>query len=156
MRDAAGVASDRFHPFGLSQLLLQIRAHSIGTLARLDFPPRLLAGVCLQARAPMKPDTAADAGLARKGEQVYQAGKPGAPACKYCHGANGEGLAPVFARLAGQHAEFVYAALQPYQDAADFKNPYAWVMKGVVENLSDEDLKAVAAYISGLSSLANR
>jgi cytochrome c553 len=97
---------------------------------------------------PMKPNTAGDATLARKGEQIYQSGKSGAPACRYCHGANGEGLAPVFPRLAGQHADFVYAALQPYKHVADFKNPYAWVMKAVVENWSDEDLKAVAAYVS--------
>jgi cytochrome c553 len=100
--------------------------------------------------APMKPETDVDDGLARKGEHIYQVGKPGAPACRYCHGANGEGLAPVFPRLAGQHADFVYASLQPYQHVADFKNPYAWVMKAVVENWSDEDLKAVAAYVSGL------
>jgi cytochrome c553 len=100
--------------------------------------------------APMTPDAAADAGLAHKGERIYQVGKPGAPACRYCHGATGEGLAPVFPRLAGQHAPFVYASLQPYQRAADFRNPYAWVMKAVVENWSDEDLKAVAAYVSGL------
>ena len=102
------------------------------------------------AQPPMRPEAVADAELARQGERIYQVGKPGAPACKYCHGATGEGLAPVFPRLAGQHAQFVYASLQPYQHAADFKNPYAWVMKAVVENWSDEDLKAVAAYVSGL------
>ena len=102
--------------------------------------------------APMKPETTADAALARKGEQIYQKGKAGAPACRYCHGANGDGLAPVFPRLAGQHADFVYASLQPYKKVDDFKNPYAWVMKAVVENWSDEDLKAVAAYVSGLKS----
>jgi len=97
---------------------------------------------------PMKPEIAADAALARNGEQIYQSGKSGAPACRYCHGATGEGVAPVFPRLAGQHSDFVYAALQPYKHVDDFKNPYAWVMKAVVENWSDEELKAVAAYIS--------
>ena len=76
--------------------------------------------------------------------------KPGAPACQYCHGAKGEGVAPVIPRLAGQHASFVYASLQPYKNVADFKNPYASVMKAVVENWSDDELKAVAAYISVL------
>ena len=97
---------------------------------------------------PMKPDTPDNSPLAHKGEQIYQTGKPGAPACRYCHGASGEGVAPVFPRLAGQHAEFVYASLQPYKHVADFKNPYAWVMKAVVENWSDEELKAVATYVS--------
>src|SRR5262245_27796381 len=74
---------------------------------------------------PMQPDTPADSARVLLGEQIYQTGKPGAPACRYCHGATGEGLTPVFPRLAGQHAEFVYAALQPYQHVNDFKNPYA-------------------------------
>ena len=102
--------------------------------------------------APMRPDTPSDPARALAGEQIYQMGKPGAPACRYCHGVDGAGLAPVFPRLAGQHAGFVYAALQPYQHVADFKNPYAFVMKAVVQNLSDDDLKAVAAYVSGMSS----
>lgn len=97
---------------------------------------------------PMRSDTPGESLLTRKGEQIYQSGKPGAPACKYCHGANGEGVAPVFPRLAGQHAGFVYTSLQPYKHVADFKNPYAWVMKAVVENWSDEELTAVAAYVS--------
>jgi mono/diheme cytochrome c family protein len=32
----------------------------------------------------------------------------------------------------------------------DFKNPYAWVMKAMVENGTDADLKAVAAYLSSM------
>ena len=99
---------------------------------------------------PMKPEAPGDVALTRKGEQIYRTGKPGAPACIYCHGAKGEGLAPVFPRLAGQHASFVYASLQPYKRSGDFKNPYALVMKAVVENWSDEDLKAVATYVSSL------
>src|SRR5262249_30820844 len=35
---------------------------------------------------PMKPEARADSALALRGEQIYQSGKSGAPACKYCHG----------------------------------------------------------------------
>lgn len=84
------------------------------------------------------------------GEAIFKAGKPGVPACQYCHGAQGQGVAPVFARLAGQHAKFVVAAIQPYRKVNDFKNPYAYVMKAVVQNLSDADIAAVAAYIESM------
>jgi hypothetical protein len=50
VRDAARKASDGFHFRGLLQLLLQIRSVSIGTLARVDVPPRLVADVRLQAQ----------------------------------------------------------------------------------------------------------
>lgn len=99
---------------------------------------------------PMKGAPATNEALAKQGQTIYQTGKSGAPACKYCHGAKGEGLAPVFARIGGQHAEFIYASLLPYKSHDDFKNPYAWVMKAVVENWSDADLRAVSAYLGTL------
>lgn len=91
--------------------------------------------------------TSASAEVLALGESVFMKGKPGAPACQYCHGAKGQGVAPVFARLAGQHAKFVVDSIQPYRTVDDFKNPYAFVMKAVVQNLSDAEIEAVAAYI---------
>lgn len=99
---------------------------------------------------PMRHDGPLDARLVARGEAVYNAGKPGAPACQYCHGARGEGAAPVFARIGGQHPEFIVASLQPYRLHSGFKNPYANVMKAVVQAWSDEDIKAVAAYAATL------
>lgn len=81
------------------------------------------------------------------GETLFKAGKAGVPACQHCHGARGQGLAPLFPRLAGQHARFVVASIQPYRVVKEFKNPYAYVMKAVVQNLNDAEITAVAAYI---------
>ncbi|MGA0611753.1 c-type cytochrome [Caldimonas sp. KR1-144] len=101
--------------------------------------------------APMRHGGALDAQLVARGEQIYRVGKPGAPACQWCHGERGEGTAPVFARLAGQHPEFVVEALKPYRVVPRFGNPYANVMKAVVQEWSDEDLAAVAAYVASLN-----
>jgi len=100
---------------------------------------------------PMRYTGRVDTALAARGEVIFNQGKPGAPACRLCHGARGEGLAPVFARVAGQHPEFVVEALQPYRKAPRFGNPYAYVMKAVVQELSDSDIEAVAAYVATLS-----
>jgi cytochrome c553 len=103
------------------------------------------------ALPPMQQSDPPDAKLAARGEAVFREGRPGAPACRYCHGEKGEGVAPVFARLAGQNPDFIIASIEPYRRDERFRNPYAYVMKAVVENLSDDDIKAVAAYVAGLT-----
>lgn len=102
------------------------------------------------SQAPMRRDGPRDAALLARGEAVFKLGKPGAPACQYCHGPAGQGVAPVFARLAGQHPEFIEASLQPYRKESSFANPYAYVMKAVVQEWSDDDIRAVAAYVGSL------
>jgi cytochrome c553 len=99
---------------------------------------------------PMRHESAADPTLLKRGEEVFRVGKPGAPACQYCHGTAGQGVAPVFARLAGQHPEFIVASLQPYRKKSSFGNPYAYVMKAAVQEWSDDDIRAVAAYVGTL------
>ena len=100
---------------------------------------------------PMKFTGRVAAELAARGEVIFSKGKPCAPACRYCHGSHGEGVAPVFARLAGQYPKFVVDSLQPYRKESKFGNPYAYVMKAVVQELSDSDIEAVAAYVASLS-----
>jgi cytochrome c553 len=102
------------------------------------------------SQAPMRHEGPTDAALLARGEFVFKVGKPGAPACQYCHGPAGQGVAPVFARLAGQHPEFIVASLQPYRKESAFANPYAYVMKAVVQEWSDDDIRAVAAYVGSL------
>jgi cytochrome c553 len=101
-------------------------------------------------QTPMRHDGRADPALVRRGEAVFRLGNAGVPACQHCHGPAGEGLAPVFARLAGQHPEFIVASLQPYRRESTFGNPYASVMQAVVQALTDEDIRAVAAYVGSL------
>ena len=58
-----------------------------------------------------------DEKIAKRGGVIFNKGnKQCSPACRYCHGINGEGVAPVFAHLAEQHPAFVVASLHPYRN----------------------------------------
>jgi cytochrome c553 len=103
------------------------------------------------ALPPMKYTGRVDEKLAKRGGVIFNKGKQCSPAFCYCHGMNGEGVAPVFARLAGQHSAFVVASLQPYRNESHFYNPYGYVMKAVMQNLTDSDIKAEAEYVASLS-----
>jgi cytochrome c553 len=90
---------------------------------------------------------------------VYFAGKPlkaagGAPQgtlppagalCAACHGQEGVAVAPMYPSLAGQHEDYLVRALDEYKHGGR-KNP---VMIGLVGNLKDEDIAAIARYYSG-------
>ena len=65
--------------------------------------------------------------------------------CISCHGADGHGNERI-ARLAGQHATYISQSLDKYRaGAGDRKDP---VMGSVARRLSNDDIAAVAAYIS--------
>lgn len=95
----------------------------------------------------------ASAELATAGEKIYRAGNTatGVAACMACHGPTGAGnpLAK-FPALAGQNAAYVEKALTDFR-AGDRTNDTAKMMQGVVERMTDKEIKAVAQYIQGLS-----
>ena len=64
--------------------------------------------------------------------------------CAACHGANGQSPIPANPNLAGQHADYLYKQLRDYK-AGRRKNP---VMTAMVANLSDDDMRNLAAYFS--------
>jgi cytochrome c553 len=66
--------------------------------------------------------------------------------CASCHGADGNGIAPSFPRLAGQHASYLAAALNAYRSG---KRQNA-VMNGVAKDLTDEAIAGIAAYYEAL------
>jgi cytochrome c553 len=72
--------------------------------------------------------------------------------CASCHGANGLGVdAPLEPKppiLAGQHADYLEQALSAYRNGRR-KN---LVMGGMAQSLTDEDIKALAAYFSKQAS----
>lgn len=105
------------------------------------------------ARQAPKPPAAAPGlppDVARIGERLYSEGKPGAPACRLCHGAQAQGTAPAAARLAGQHADYLVSALDRYRKGADFKAAPSLVMKAVVETLNDAEVQAVARHLQAM------
>ncbi len=98
-----------------------------------------------------KPGVAKDKTLAEQGEKIYRGGniESGVPACASCHSPNGAGIPPFYPRLAGQHAEYTTTQLRAFrteQRANDVNN----VMREIVTGMSENEIQAVAEFISGL------
>ena len=110
---------------------------------------------------------AGDPQLAR-GKEIFEKGIPdqGVIQCNSCHGQAGEGMA-TFPRLAGQQTYYLIQQLNVWQKpdqkrfmevggntwaprTITFARPRGVLMQNMVKNLSDEDAKAVAAYLSTL------
>jgi cytochrome c553 len=105
------------------------------------------------AAAPSAPlmSTATKAEL-ELGARLFKEGvvQSGIPACVWCHGAQGQGNTPVFARIGGQHPAYILENLKLYKDKPDFNNPYAFVMKAVATPMTQAEMRAVAEYASTL------
>jgi len=120
-------------------------------------------------QAPVKASkvNSGDPKLAR-GKEIFENGIPeqGVIQCNSCHGPNGEGIA-TFPRLAGQKAYYLVQQLNVWQHpdqkrfmqvggntwaprTITFDRPLGVLMQNIVKNLSDEDAKAVAGYLSTL------
>lgn len=98
-----------------------------------------------------KPGLATDAKLAEAGAKLYRGGnkKTGLPACMACHSPNGAGIPAQYPRLAGQHAAYIEAQLKAYR-SGERNNDTNSMMRGIAAKLSDDDIKALAHYVSGL------
>ncbi len=90
-----------------------------------------------------------DPQLAAQGKVIFERGVPSkkVPACAWCHREDAQGTA-VIPRLAGQHAEYLEAQMKEFHLGS--RPNLAMTMKAVVERLSDEEAKQVAAYIQGM------
>ena len=78
--------------------------------------------------------------------------KRGIPACASCHGVNGKGKAPNIATypvIGGQHKAYLHVQLSHWRDGKR-SNSADGVMNKVTRNLTDAEIEALAAYISGL------
>jgi len=101
--------------------------------------------------------------LVKFGKQIYRKGKarPPVTACVGCHGLKGAGNyvtlesinvssiieAPA---LGSQHAEYIIKQLKAFQDETR-TNDVGKIMRNVAEGLTEEEIKAVAEYITGLN-----
>jgi cytochrome c553 len=90
-----------------------------------------------------------DPALAQVGRFIFERGNAysGVPACTSCHGAAGAGTEQL-PRLAGQHAQYTEKQLKAFHQR-ERTNDNA-VMHAVASKLTELEIKAVAAYISGL------
>lgn len=94
------------------------------------------------------------------GEKIYRAGnlETGVPACTGCHSPAGNGNAPAgYPALGGQHAQYIVRQLRAFrngahdaEDPAARNNDDAKVMRGVAARMNDQEIDALANYISGL------
>jgi len=72
------------------------------------------------------------------------AGKEKIAVCTACHGEAGISPAPNWPNLAGQHKDYLVHTIKQYRDGGR-KDP---VMSGQAVNLTDQDIKDIAAFYS--------
>jgi cytochrome c553 len=98
------------------------------------------------AAQPTVAHTVLEPDMVGAGKRLFTQGKDGGPSCASCHGeeAHGSEGSP---RLAGQHAQYLVTQMQQFQKRA---RPESAVMGKVAAKLTDRDMRAVAAYLSGL------
>lgn len=92
-------------------------------------------------------------GKARTGELVAGGraakGKEKVAVCSACHGEAGISPAPNWPNLAGQHKDYLMHSIKQYQNGGR-KDP---VMMGQVINLTDQDIKDIAAFYAEQAGL---
>ncbi|MDD5403211.1 MAG: c-type cytochrome [Sulfuricella sp.] len=125
-----------------------IMAGMVATLSPEDMKS---LGVYFGAQKPA-PGNAKDKNLAAAGQKLYKGGNQasGVPACAACHGPSGAGIPVQFPRLAGQHAEYVLTQLKSFW-SGERANDGAKMMRVIASKMTDQEMKAVAEYISGLN-----
>jgi cytochrome c553 len=97
----------------------------------------------VEATTPAMPEAAPTVDAAQERGRLKFGG-----ICSGCHGKNGEGMG-IFPKLAGQSAEILAAKLRDYRDGKQMGAQTA-MMAPNAQNLSEEDIDALAAYIAGL------
>jgi cytochrome c553 len=95
------------------------------------------------------PHPPSDPELGGVGRYLYHHGNrfSGVPACKDCHGMNGEGT-PRLPRLAGQRSLYIERQLVDFNKRERTNDNE--IMHAVASKLTELELKALAEYISGM------
>jgi cytochrome c553 len=86
------------------------------------------------------------------GRKVYRGGnkESGVPACMACHGPNGSGMpAAKWPALSGQYSAYVEAQLKMFASGERNNDP-SGMMRDIASRMTAAEIKAVAAYVSGL------
>jgi len=73
------------------------------------------------------------------------AGKAKSESCASCHGEDGNASAPIFPKLAGQHASYLTKQLREFKSQ---KRVDQAVMNAMAESLSDADIADISAWFS--------
>jgi len=85
------------------------------------------------------------------GEKIWRGGLADkqVPACAGCHGPAGAGIPAQYARLAGQHAEYVSTQLGLFRSGKRANSPQ---MATIAARMSDAEIAAVSDYVEGLNT----
>jgi len=76
-------------------------------------------------------------------------------ACVACHGPSGNSIVDQFPRLAGQRAAYIYHQLIAFKAVSPKDPAYASSpMPAQTQNLSDQDMRNIAAYFAAQASMA--
>jgi cytochrome c553 len=94
-----------------------------------------------------------DEDLLYLGKMLYRSGnmKKEIPACSSCHSVYGDGNSLAgYPSLAGQQIGYTTSTLKAYRSKERNEGEGALVMQSIAENLSDNEIDALANYIHGL------
>jgi cbb3-type cytochrome c oxidase subunit III len=85
------------------------------------------------------------------GKKIWRGGitEKAIPACAGCHGPTGAGIPSQYARLGGQHAEYVSAELTLFRSGKRGNSPQ---MAVIAARMSDAEIAAVSDYVEGLNA----
>jgi cytochrome c553 len=102
-----------------------------------------------------KPLGGAPKELVPEGRKIYEEGIPSAnvPPCAACHGPDGKG-ADAFPRLAGQLHDYIFRKLTNWEKERGQnkeKPDTSAIMQPIAHDLTEAQIKAVAAYVSQLN-----
>lgn len=97
----------------------------------------------------IKPREANDPKLIPLGQKIYRAGNPvtKVPACMACHGPSGAGIPIQYPRVNSQHAAYIIKQLNDLRAGTVRTDS---MMTPIAARMTDEEIKAVANYMSGL------
>ncbi len=98
-----------------------------------------------------KPGLSKNPATVALGMKIWRGGisEKNVPACAGCHGPTGAGIPSQYARLGGQHAEYVSAELGLFRAGKRNNSPQ---MTTIAARLSDAEIAAVSDYVEGLNA----
>lgn len=99
-----------------------------------------------------KPGVAAETAV-KMVQGLYRGGdaERGIPACLACHGPAGKGNAAAgYPRIAGQQGAYVATQLKAYRAGERGEGVTGQMMQAVAQKLSDQEIEALASYVTGL------
>jgi cytochrome c553 len=108
-------------------------------------------GVFFSEKANKATGGVKDKSIALQGQKLYRGGNlaTGVAACAGCHSPDGAGIPAQFPRLAGQSTDYVIAQLKAFRSGERANDPNK-MMRMIAAKLTDQEIGAVAEYISAL------